>query len=706
MAESSTGWVNHQRVFFTYTVSAVTQGSTHCTVSVTAYLQMDGSSSSNGTYAQSWYGHWGSGSQSPNWNLPPNGLGAIASGSYSIPLTDSVQSLGFGATGRSYWGALSHEVYPQVPARFALTPTAVVVTRVSDTQHTISWTRNSTYTAVVVQRSTDNSTWVQVGRPTGNVASFTDTTTVAGTRYYYRVAGVGGSGQSAWSATAGPVYTTPAAPTGVAAARTGMDIVVAAASLPPFITSVDIEDGGAVVASGVNLPWTHLGPSPSVPHAYKVRGKIGALNGEWSVVSNTVQLLTPPLAPSGLTPNGAVVASDVPVRIEWTHNPVDTSPQKVFELRFRPLGGGWTTVSGATTSYLEEMPPALGVFEWQVRTKGDHADWSPWSAVATFTAITRPGVAVQGTGSWDRPVLPVSWTWLQAQGRPQSAWQVELFNDLGERLEFREGSGAASSALLETRLVDGGSYTVVVHGATGSVWSAGAVLVVSVAFVPPAPAVVLGEWDEGSGSVGLTIHDGSTAPGSPAPSTETVDVERSVDGGLSWVPLLTGTSSEVSVTDWESLSRGTTIYRVTAYADTGAASTVEYPVVANSSAIWLSGGDGYARTARLPFEPDVKIDAGRARSVERYEGRSFGVAYAGEQLTQRVDVSGIILSGDVWNAQVDALIALSQDPAPLHMYRDPDGRRIYGSLSGVALPRGATTAQVWGYGFVLEETDH
>lgn len=581
--------------------------------------------------------------------------------------------------------------------------TSLSVSRVSDTQHTVSWSIPSgvTNTEVIIQRRTDDGNWAQVGRPSGNPSSWVDTTTVANRKYEYRVAGVRNGRQAAWTGTV-VVYTTPAAIGSLSAAKEGSSIQVDASGLPPYATAYDVYDNGSLVASNVtSFPWVHVSPNSGVTHTYTVKSKRGALVSGFSSPSNTVQLLAAPNAPTGLSPNGGAAASDQPCRFGWQHNPVDTTAQTAYELRYRVGAGAWTTLSGTTVSY-RDVTLAEGTYEWQVRTRGAHADWSPWSASATVTVITRPGVAVtQPGGSWDQPVLPVTWSWVQAQGGPQSAWRVELLDAASQVLEVREGSGAATSVTLTTRLVDGAEHTVRVQAATGDVWSGWASQAFEVAFVPPDAPVVSGGWDEQSGSVSLTVEAGVDGPSSPA--AVSVLVERSVDAGATWEVVLSAEPGN-SLSDWESLSRGVTEYRVTAFASSGAATSVVYPVEATSVAVWLSGGIGFSRTARLPYDPVVKISAGRARSVQRYEGRSHGVPYAGEQLSRVVEVSGRLRAGDPDVVSADALALVAQDVAPLHMYRDPDGRRVYGVLSSVTMPRQSNIG-LWGYGFTLEESD-
>lgn len=712
MAVSNGSWQNYARIEWDYSLPSVGQDTTSFQPSVYAYLRMDGNHSTNGTWLQSWSGRWGSGSENQSIVLSANQRKLIVYGGGSaVTLGDSPQTISFVATGRHYYGATGATLSITVPARYARTPTAFTVTRVSDVQQTLAWTRNSTYTSVVVQRRTDGGVWQEIARPTGNVATFTDTTTVAGHRYDYRVAGIGGSGQSRWSDEA-TVYTAPAAPTGVAASRVGAtNILVEVASVPAYATSFDIRDGDTVVASGVSLPWTHVSPNPAVPHTYRVRGVVDGIAGEWSAPSNTVQLIAKPNPPANLSPNGGVAASDTDVVFSWTHNPVDSSAQTAYELRHRPVSGSWTTLSGTTAS-TRQVPLTVGDYEWQARTKGAHADWSDWSAVATVTVITRPGVAVVvPEDTYDLPTLPVEWSWLQAQGRQQSSWKVTLLGDVGQQLEVRTGTGPTTTVTLNTRLIDGGQYTVRVEAATGAVWSDPAVQVFDVLFVPPAPPQVEVSWSETAGTATITTDAGS---GEDAPETERIDIDRSIDGGETWERILTGVAPAQTLVDPECLSYGDTLYRVTGWAVTGAAAETIATCAARSGALWLAGGPGFTVCERLPFSPKVTVEAARARSMKRYAGRELPVGYSGFAVARTVQVSGLIAdeatAGET-TAGVAALDRLATVTEPIHLFRDPDGRRVYGVIGSIQMPRQENTPgevrdwnAFWGYSFTLTDT--
>jgi len=598
----------------------------------------------------------------------------------------------YGSVNESHTGTLTVPSLPRIP-------TGLTVTRVSDMQQSLGWTRVGTYTSVIVQRQTDDGAWQQVGVAAGNAASFTDATTVANRKYTYRVAGTTAAGQSGWS-NSSTVFTTPAAPVGASAARSGNDIVVSVSGVPLWASSFDVRDGATIVGTSVSLPWTHAAPNPALPHTYQVRGNVGALVGDWSAASNTVQLISPPNAPTGLDPNGGVRASDEDVVFQWVHNPVDSSAQTAYELRHRVGAGAWTTLTGTTAS-TRSVLLSVASHEWQVRTRGTHADFSPWSAVAVVDVIGRPGVAVvQPDIEWEASILPVVWSWLQAQGRPQSAWQAEL-SQAGVVLETREGSGAETTMTFARRLTEG-SWTVRVRAATGEVWSVWAAATFDVVFDPPATPTISAIWDESQGGVTITA-----LPGEGAPVTVRIVIERSSGDGWELVAEVTGVTTMI---DWESPSYGDIEYRATAFTVEGATAETVIIVAARSDSLWLSGGAGFGVTSRLPFDPKVSISAGRARAVKQYAGRSLPVAYTGEALSRVVNVSGRVTDRDAESASVEQLTRVAQLEHDRFLFRDPDGRRVYGVIGQIDMPRESAMSHpegwdgLWGYSFQLTET--
>ena len=195
-------------------------------------------------------------------------------------------------------------------------------------------------------------------------------------------------------------------------------------------------------------------------------------------------------------------------------------------------------------------------------------------------------------------------------------------------------------------------------------------------------------------------EDRSTSVGTPnSPAAVSNLIERSVDGGVSWEVIAEGVAVSSSVLDRESLSAGTTLYRVSAMTDLPSSSSALIELNADSDAVWISGGDGFSLAVPLEWDPQHSTSVGLVnRKVHHFAGRRLGVEMAGTQRRREVQVSATLL--DERLDLVDRLEELSYMPGPF-LYRDPLGRRIYGSLSGVQMSR--EIGGKWGVQATVEE---
>lgn len=501
------------------------------TVNVTAYLRMQSGASIAGNWPVSWSGSWGNSSNTQGISLSGGQRQQIRSSSFTVSLTDSTQTRNVAISVNHFHGTTSNTLSISIGARYARTPTNLLVNRVSDSRIDLSWGRVGTYTSVNVQVQADSgSGFSTIGTYTasGNANSYASTGRIANRRYRFRVRGRTSGGASPWTSWSTIVYTTPATPSAPSAARSGNNIRVSLGGTTSlFGTHFDVQDDatGTIVGSAIprgSFPWTHSNPNQTVRHRYRIRARRAqystggtVLTSGYSSWSSWVELQSPPSAPTGLSPNGGSVELDAAVTLRWSHNPVDSSDQSQYELRHR-LGstGSWTTLTGTTASTRSVTFEEPGLHQWQVRTRGAHPDWSPWSATANLTAVTAPsvGLVTPDGESWMLPTMQVEWEFTQDDGLPQQGWRVELFNtdtdDAESLVESREGSTSASSVTLNTRLVRDGHYRVQVSVQSNGVWSEPVDQAFQVTFIPPSPPVIGGEWDEETGSVGLTVVDG------------------------------------------------------------------------------------------------------------------------------------------------------------------------------------------------------
>ncbi|KKI16368.1 MULTISPECIES: hypothetical protein [unclassified Leucobacter] len=587
-------------------------------------------------------------------------------------------------------------------------PVLSSVTVNTDTRAVLIWTRPANYNRIEIERAPALAgPWTLVAsiRQAG-ITTATDQTIVKDSVYFYRVRGVNiflppDDQASDWSNIVGPRYTTPGPAVIGEPKWTATGNISIPFTPPAAAVSMDVLDNGTVVATSVPVtsPYTYVGPSQAAGHSLSLRTKNPT--GQTLYGPQGVGAVAPPLMPFDMVPITGYVADDAPVRFSWRHNSSDTSPQIAAEVQYRLSSSPtWITVSVGQNEFVDVDLP-VGGYVWRVRTRGLHATFSSWSLIRSFDVITRPTVnLVTPSGPvWTLPALPVEWVLTQAQGLPQHEWAVELHDAAGVPIEFRGDRTGETVCQLANRFADGTSWALRVRAATGGVWSPWVEIAFTVDYVEPALPVLTAVWNDDDGCMEIAVSAGT---GAGLPATDHMDVERSDDGGATWLPIISG-SHGGSVIDRESPSGSIEVlYRATAFSDIGAAAVTIVGVVPGSQAVWLAGGPSFTVVARLPFSPEIEIEAGRERDALVTDDSELPTPFAGEWLSRTVDASGAVLDRAPDNATVAKLVALAQAPEPLHFYRDPDGRCIYGILSAVRMPRKA--GGLWQYGWKLEET--
>ena len=546
-----------------------------------------------------------------------------------------------------------------------------------------------------------------------NVTSYVDTSVDDTSGFEWEIRVLSASGYADGPSSAPFVYWSAPVPAGLAAVKQAdgsINVTTTSTGLLGLewyrngVLAATVGVGTATVASS----WVDESPSSgaNVYTAKAFSGVPGVNRGvsDMSAPSNTVSTLAKPNPPTNLKPNGGLAAVGS-VALSWSHNPTDTTAQTAYDLRWRASGGStWTTLTGTTTKSSSLSVSTPGTYEFQVRTKGSFAEWSDWSAVASFTTITRPLVSVSSpSGQWISPILKLVWSWSQAQGRPQSSWQATLKDSGGTTLETKTGSGATSEYTFVTRMEDGKTYSVLVEAWAGDVAASPDTATFEVVFVPPAQPILFGGWDDTLGSHTVTIERGTPA-GGVQPLPVRLDLESSVDGGATWRSLVGeyALSGQTTITDWEGLVHGETLYRGIAVAESGASTETVIAIVAESWARWIGAGPSFAHPARLPYTPSTSVTSGRERSTEDYDGRALPVAYSGEHLQRKLSAGGRLFDGSEDSTSREALEALSQMDGPIFLHRDPEGNHIYGVISDLSVDR--VTHTVWDWKLSVVET--
>lgn len=605
-------------------------------------------------------------------------------------------------------------------------PVGFTSTRVSDSTTNHSWSSPATSGKPVDNYRLERYDYANPGagyvhQATTTSTSHRTTNGVYNNRYRYRLRAGNSAGVSGWVYSS-DIYTTPKAPSNVTLKRLSSGALQATwVDWSPHNTDWEIawaEDGS--YGSTATLPdssnsASKTSPNTLVSHRFRIRAKVGSLVSGW-VESNLLSLLAKPNPPSSLT-SGVVDPAVSDIRAGWRFNPTDGSTQQAYQIRRKLVGESSFTELPVVNSGSEDVVWPAGTFtsgtgvEWQVRTKGEHADWSEWSASSTYTFAATPVVTIlQPDGAdWRSPVLTVEWV----SSEPQAQYRVVLTDESsGARLDTREGSGSATSVTMNHRAVTGESYRVQVDvRSTAGLWSDP----VDVTFLAdfPLPALVSTSvvWDAVRGWAVCGFQAEEAVPGVTVTPHE-VDLWRSengVDGPWELVAQsvpLDGTT----VTDTEPAVDGSAIW-VARARNTELETEADGPVATTQVTHhrgYLSAGPGYETVSALIWDPKTTLTVGRpSREVITLDGgdNPRRVLTQTPEITRQLEFSGRLYS-DAPNDQetrdqYEHLVILDGP----HLYRDGDGRKIYGGLSTTPVGRGEK-AIWWDVSFSIHESDH
>jgi hypothetical protein len=260
----------------------------------------------------------------------------------------------------------------------------------------------------------DNEFWVEAERCTGsgcgdftrvaqsrgeNTTGLADANVVQGATYTYRVAARGFMGISGYSNTIEitvPAANPPAAPSNLAAAMSGADVVLTwqdnsnneAQFYVERCQNAGCGDFIGVGASPANVPtWTDYTAAAGQSYSYRVR----AWNQDgYSGYSNSATIVTPggpppplPAAPSGLTAHAAGAAA---IALAWTNNSPNQDAVKIERCRGMKCADfvQVAVASGTATAYTDAGLDPRTRYRYRVRAHNAAGD-SQYSNIATAT---------------------------------------------------------------------------------------------------------------------------------------------------------------------------------------------------------------------------------------------------------------------------------------------------------------------------------
>jgi hypothetical protein len=584
-------------------------------------------------------------------------------------------------------------------------PTALTATRLSDSLIQLAWSQSSPSngqpTTNTIRRRINGGAWSTVS--TIAPATSANIAAAADQKIEYQVLASNAAGDSAWSTASSPVYTTPDAPTAVAAVKdAALDINI---TWTPNVAFSEHEhviehsaNGGAyaaltVVSSGTST-YKDVAPNPAQTHRYRVRSRntSGALTSAW-VESDIVQLVAAPNKPT--LPDLADYASkDAAFLVPWTHNPVDSTSQTAYEVERSTNGGSSWTSTGKVTSTTQSYSIAGGTYAadavvtirvrtWGQATSGgsDTTGASPWSDPQAVTFKSAPVVTVldpADASTWDQATLVVTLGFSQAE----SATFVQATVVLSDGVDDLETvvSGSLSGITFDTLVENGGTYTV-----TATVLDSNGVSSVAVesefdvAYTLPVAAGVTITYlsDSGVAQIDLTID----APGMGEAEAVAVTITRTIDGVREDVIVAYPIDGPtLTILDTTPTINGQNDYLVRTLSADGAINDVA-ETLTTTEGLWafLSSGPGYATIVSFFGDLRLASEPAKASALMTAAGRRLPIALYGDQESLTVSGSSTILSDEGSTAaEIEAFLR----EAELVCYRDPTGRRMFGRVTG------------------------
>jgi hypothetical protein len=704
---------------------------------VSWYLYLDersiNNSTWNGNQISAYVADWWSGTFNFDWRPGGAQSKAIASGVkrvyHNADGTGQVTvTAGIGNTGTSGAGGptnVTNTLGLTTLVRTPNTPTAVFAKRLSDTQVELQWHNEGQVQNNDIESSLNDG-------PFGNryVISAAERAVLAiepNQKVSYWVRVFNSAGLSDWSRPSVPVYTTPAAPTNVVAAKNAAgDIVISFTDNVAYAEHVHAVQHGVVTVNGItwdgsdtdymglvqagSTSYTHAQPDPSVVHVYRVRANGGGLDST-QTVSEAVRVLVAPNKPT-LPAMPANVATNAPLTIQWTHNAPDTTPQTAYEVSGSTDGGATWASPGKITSNGSQYVVAAGTYAanttltvrvrtWGSATTGgsDGKGASPWSDLRVVGFRTAPTASINSPANGAEvpdATLRVSVGFGQPEGAKFVKAQLELVKG-GVTIETMDSS-IAQGITLKTKATNASTYTVRarVQDSNG-VWSAWVSSTFSVVYLAPVPADVAVKYLEENGFAQVTVK--VPAPGAGQAAATRLTLTRTIGSQTDTMVSNYATAAELVFIDTTPVINGINVYTATVTSSLGAQSvTTKNLITRELRRAFLSRGPSFSTVGVFGANLDVDEDLVVANDTIVAAGRTKPIGLYGTETAVRLKVKSFIY--EEFGSTVDwmrAVLLLSGKAC----YRDASGRRLFGTVQGSLSYKKAGRADL---SFTIDET--
>ena len=664
------------RLVVEHDLPAISPGQSSVTVTMRAYVEARyGFHDSSNSLSLG--GDWAAWSGPVGINVPSGGRQLLLSRSGEFPLGDQARTIttALSLSGINYLGTTaSISARLTLPGRAAQAPPApasVTTTRLGDSDFRTTWSSvpgAAWYELQIWQESLQR--WAPLGRFYG---TSWDTDYAPDDQYRIRVQAWNAAGYSPWR-DGNYFRSKPAAPR-VELGRRGTTITIAhhpRARYPQgsvFEYQLDNEEWKALTSADGGTAVAAHQPPLGRQVRYAVRTRVGVPSEAFSdwVITPWTAPLAAPRPPRLLAPAG-VADSAEQVEFGWEHQPVDLSAQTAAEVRWRRVGTtAWSTAS-VTTASTHRVHLTTGLWEWQARTRGAHADWSGWSAVTGFQVAARPTVTIQAPAqgaaiSASRVTARIGFT---DPAGVMASWTVTVLQG-GQEVGRTSGRGAVSTVTVPQRLVDRTDYRLVVEATSTTGLTGRSESAFRTAFRPPPTPRLAARFEEAQGVTVLDVDATPQSGDAGKPPAVRVLIEASTDG-VSWREVATLATSTGTVTDPRVPLGSVVTYRVTATSDLPSeAAGEDVTIGTDTRRVWIVGADGAA--AHLILDIDLAASMGHEVVLAVYEGDALPTPHFGPQRDQSLTFSGLLTPRH--GSPVEVWQRLLGQPV---LWRDPTGR--------------------------------
>lgn len=444
-------------------------------------------------------------------------------------------------------------------------------------------------------------------------------------------------------------------------------------------------------------------PAPttsSVKYAIRQVDSTGSVKSDFET-SNRIELLAPPNPPTELSPAPGYAPVTQDIRVSWQHNSTDGTAQKAYEIQYRYDSGQWHTLKGTAESAATLTTGSNETtLQWRVRTKGEHEQFSPWSQVCAYEAVSPPYLTVLQPETETIQISKDRYDCIFSSSRYPAqftiSYTVKKKKD-GTTVKQEKVTHSANSDLHYRiqNIPNECVATVTVHLRAKTDAREDEKFTIETKYPQPPTPQLLATW-VGHGKIFIRI-DNNAAPGQISHNI----VQRRDKTG--WTTIANDIRPDDGCVDKTPPFTGNIIYRVIAV------SNLNTQAISPQTAATGKPGATAALTCNgLTIMLQYNVEKKETYTMENvsrhfFLGRTLPVLYGGRESSRSLGISFMLAAGEKPLETVELLETLVGYAYPI-LYRDVEGTYMWGMVSEINFDRARGTGQ-YGVSLTLEETE-